>query len=288
MQYTEKVFSALSEQDFLQAQGFFRKEIKENPTYQAYNNLAMFYFENGIVCKNGRFLYGRGLAKRLLHKALMFGANAKVLCNLAMLEFETGLYSDAQKHLTEAYQMEPSSEILYHIAVLHFHRKEYRKAAELCTTLNDSIPESRYLYALSIAHIEKMDYETLLSRSGIATEEIDPMEQFDLLYLTSQYNDLICLFHKLCEDRYFLSDYQWLFLMNAFIETGKVDEGLSSIHECFSWFEGNPFLKEFKKTERMTRDENYRKSILDSVFFDIPFLDNTCPYFGCPTHKTSW
>ena len=31
MQYTEKAFSALSEQDFWEAQGFFRKEIKENP-----------------------------------------------------------------------------------------------------------------------------------------------------------------------------------------------------------------------------------------------------------------
>ena len=134
-----KAINALCNRDFASAQTFFRKGCKTEKSYQSYNNLGVFYIDNGIYLKNGKIISGYSLGKRLVEKSLSMQENPRILNTLGHLEYDSGNLEKALEYWNRAYDLTNNKTILYNIALALFCLDDFEKSLELCESLLNDI-----------------------------------------------------------------------------------------------------------------------------------------------------
>lgn len=266
--------------NFQSAQTLLRKNCKENPSFQTFNNIGRYYYENGMDLLNGKQRSAHSMGKRYLQKSLLMNKTTIVLNNLGQIEYEWNKnFEKALQYYEESYQLNTNLDVLYNISAALYQLKEYSKSVELVHSLIDYDPESYTIYLFSMLKIEPSIVRILLNNPPHIFEKIDPDLKI-ILYAHFDMYDKVMLMSKA-----FISEWSpditiWSILIESFyranMDTKKIEEFICKETEDYE-----------KKEILRLCSENIRKQyIIKKEVYFAPVIKEFCGYFGCPIHHT--
>ena len=278
-----KAMEALSNNDFEAAQKLFRKGCRTGKSYQAFNNLGMYYIENGIICKSGKTIRGFSIGKRLLEKSLHIKETARALDNLAAIEYDSDNFNKAIEYWERSYRLTGNKTALYNISAALFRLGEYKKAVDLSKELTDDIFQAKQLSVFARCMYDKSFLELVL-RDDKAIEIFDKTDILYLYYYAGKYKDVIAL-----ESQLRANENEIAILLDSYIQCGKESEGRLILRENHIDIYDAPYKNQLSRLiTRLCADFEYRKNVAGMGKFVPQIIENDCQYFGCKMHNTEW
>lgn len=284
-----KAMNALMRDDFEQAQENFRKECHISNSYQAYNNLGVFYIENGVLCKNGKIINGSGVGKRLLQKSLLICESSKALNNLGYIEYDLGNYTKSLEFWERSYKLNQDVFVLYNIAVTLYMLGDYFKAMRICEKLVDDVDLAKQLYVFSCCMHDNTNFNILCNQKNDIVELLDVIDKTYLYYQIGKYDKVVELESVAINTNFDYSEDQLAILYDSYVRCGITPEKKRIFKENHIDKYSDSYAKAlWNKIVRMDTDLEYREKFLSECVFLPAVFDEECHYFGCPLHKTPW
>ena len=133
-----KALAALSCGDFEKTQKILRENARKWPSVLSFNNLGLYYLQNGIICVNQKVRSSQKIAMHYLEKAHNIDSDWRNCLNLASAYYENGCIECAEKLLCES-QNEKCYEInMYNLGVCKYRKGDYSNSIKYFENIADS------------------------------------------------------------------------------------------------------------------------------------------------------
>ena len=289
MENNIKAMAALENNNFEVAQFYFRKVCKSSKSYQAYNNLGIFYIKNGITCKNGKVISGFYIGKRMLEKSLSLHETVKVLNNLCFLEYEIDNFPKAIEYWQRSYELKKDKTILYNISVAMFRLGLYEKSADICLSLESDISKAAEMRMFAICMHNKTIPEKILHADNPMPEIFNCVDKLYLFHYMEKYEEILDLETEIHSSIYGLNDTELAILFYAFVKCGQIERGKTIIKSNYiDQYDSSYGNYRWRYILKMAADLNFLKKTIDACQYIPQIINEECEYFGCILHATSW
>jgi tetratricopeptide (TPR) repeat protein len=276
--------------DFLKAQFFFRKACKESKSYQAYNNLGIYYIKNGIICKNNKNISGEFIGKKMIEKSLSIHETSIALNNLAALEYDNKNFESELKYWQHSYKLTESNNILYNISSAYYRLKKYEKALQICEKIRKDVPCASVLYAFSFMMCYPTECVEVLRKNSELIKNLDLSDQIKFFYQLQIYEKVPKLYLEIVETPNIgIGEGELPMILDSYIRCKTLKDGLKIIKADQLDGMDETYKRSLQyKISRMIKDEKYRDKEISEVLFSPDIIHEGCGYFGCDLHKTPW
>ena len=286
---------ALYDGDFEEAQIRFRESCKKTKSYQAFNNIGIFYFENGMICKNGKTISGEAIGKRFLQRSLTMRESEITLQTLGHIEYDSKNLKSALILFEKAYGITRDPKILYNIAAIKYDLGDYKAAFDICDSLIDTVFLAKLLFVFSklriISKLEKSfisEAEALLFEVNEPYSEDNELYKIDFYYAIGDYEKVLKMPSEYERKHYGLSNGDVARVLDSYMRCGKTKEGIKLFREYYGGYDPKYTRHEMRKIYLMCDDTEYMSKILAETGFSPTPIKDHCPYFGCTVHNTPW
>ena len=279
MEINTQALVALGKADFALAQNLFKNNVRLHPGMQTFNNLGIYYIENGITLKNGKIMGAKYLGKKYLQKALSFSFSPILFNNLAQVFFLEKNLAVADFYWKKAYGIQGRKEYQYNRAVARYKNGDYIDCVHLLQPIMDFNEEAKQLYFFSTLQIDKQRACQILHT---AHPFQDKVEWLKALYFCDMYAEIIDIATDVI-DKWCLNENEWAIMIDSFLKCGRKEQVCKIISSSAGGWSPS-FLK---KVLQLINNHNLCEKYTKCCKF-VPCNISLCGYFGCVEHENPW
>lgn len=278
----ELAMNALQHGDFKIAQELFRQNCKKFPGVQTYNNLGIFYYENGMELSSGKIRSAHTVGKRYLLKSCLMQKTPIVLSNLGRIEYEYEKdFVRAFKYYDCLYELERNQDVVYNRSVALYQLNEYQEVVDSLISGIESDPEYATLYLFALLQIGRMSLKEILIHPILPFGQVDTDLMILLYFSLGMYERVTELSENLLSE-FTPNEVLGSILIESFLKCGKSIEQISEIvcNRTDGYVE--------TKVRSLLNGDIRKKYIEQADSYFYPVIRPTCGYFGCQIHHTTF
>lgn len=266
MEYTNKALSLIENEKWYEAQTVLQEAVEKEPCCESYNNLGVFYIDNGIQYKNEESKEARELGYKYLKMAEHCDLNYKNLIALAEYNYHYGDVDDACKLYKKASELDKNYLVYNNLACGCYKLGGYVKAVmyfdKALKIADKNIDDIKISYCYSLLKC-KEDYSGILST--VSDENWTVLDRFVLYYFNEDIDEAYNLADRVIKN--------WEFNLPV----------LAMLYECIeknNVVDLNRFDSEIIK---LVINKEKRSEIIREYNY-LPVMLWQCKYIGCEKH----
>jgi tetratricopeptide (TPR) repeat protein len=289
LRINDKALSALENNRYETAQKLFYFNKKTYPCYQAYNNLGIYLYDNGIILKSGKVVAARAIGKEYVLKSLAIKKCTKTYKNIARIFIEENNYELAQYYYSLVYQIEPNDVNLYNRMVSYGNARDYYEAYKSGKLICNPSADMIFPILFCASRSDSSEAITLFKRfSNISIfQKIDSLDRLVIFYLFGMYKSILEMSTGILNE-WSIDDGTLAIIVDS------VCKEVSTPHYVKEWI--NSFTSSIDINNAWKRrigiylkNEPLRTKKINDYLKLIQFQPiYECGYFGCHLHDTSW
>lgn len=183
MEYTNRALSLIEREKWYEAQTVLQEAVEKMPCCESYNNLGVFYIDNGIQYKNSESKEARELGYKYLKMAELCDLNYKNLIALAEYNYHYGDVDNACKLYKKASEINKNYLVYNNLACGCYKLGGYVKAAmyfdKALKIADKNIDDIKISYCYALLKC-KEDYSRILNT--VSDENWTVLDRFVLYY----------------------------------------------------------------------------------------------------------
>lgn len=236
------------------------------PSYQSYNNLGLYLYENGLNLKNGTVRSASKIGEHYIRRALGLERHQTVLNNLGRIAYERGEYLAAYQFYSQSYELVQHDAIAYNLALSLFCLHRYSEAYSILKECKDKLDEALLPYLFATVYTNRAEMEDLSAEVSEKIETLDGVDQLLLFYMCKRY-DKVVLAAEIILSNWWLDQEQWAVLIDSFIQTNEIEK-LKTIIADYADHENRSLCR---KIRILTQDAAVRKNSVARCYEELAF-----------------
>lgn len=281
---------ALDKGDFYSAQHWFRNNVKNNPGVISFNNLGVFYMNEGLQLRNGRVRSADKLSLRYLMSAEKYSISYLNLMAIGNWNFISQNYVEASNYFRRACNITDSYVSYNNLGVslyLQYQNDEsilcLEKALRLCDN-TDEIGEIYLTYIFSLLRKDKKQALDILHQMIKFNIKHMEMDLFIVAFLCGDLQLASTIISPMF--MFWQIDIPVIAMVfECLFQLGQNDTAKQYMEYQINCLEGYDYStkKEIDSVKKAFYQKEYRKKAI-SDFHYIPLLIQPCYYIGCKLH----
>jgi tetratricopeptide (TPR) repeat protein len=290
-----QALSLLSEGKFFEAQTLFRRNVKNYPSLMTFNNMGVFYMEEGLNKSDDTCRSAGSLSMLYLKKALKFQKSKLTYCALGRLCFTMNNYSrkendyqGALEYYNRASEMGADYTTLFNYGVVLYALCKFLEASEyFCKALRlcDNVDLDEIFLAYSVALIYAASPKMRTVCHEAVDRNIEIWDKFMITYLCGNL-DLSQDYAEEMFGVYSPNSSEMAILFDCLFKLGKLQEAekylelkITSLQNLNCNTE-----REIQKIRKSFSIPEYRSEVVAEYKYTLSLLGQCC-YFGCKLHN---
>lgn len=266
MEYTNKALELIENEKWYEAQTVLQEAVEKEPCCESYNNLGVFYIDNGIQYKNKDSREARELGFKYLKMAEHCDLNYKNLIALAEYNYHYGNVDDACKLYKKASELDKNYLVYNNLACGCYKLGGYIKAAmyfdKALKIADKNTDDIKISYCYSMLKC-KEDYSDVLST--VSAESWTALDRFVLFYFNGDIKKAYSISDKVIGE--------WEFNLSV----------LAMLYECIEQNNVAELNKFDSEILRLVSNRERRAEIIGEYNY-MPVMLWQCKYIGCNKH----
>lgn len=266
MEYTNKALDLMEKEKWYEAQTVLREAVEKEPCCESYNNLGVFYIDNGIQYKKGDSKEAADLGYKYLKMAEYCDLNYKNLIALAEYNYHYGNVDDSCKLYKKASELDRNYLVYNNLACGCYKLGGYIKAAmyfdKALKIAHKNIDDIKISCCYALLKCQE-DYTHILDT--ISNEGWTVLDRFILYYFNGD-----------IEKAYEFTDSiiaEWEFNLPV----------LAMLYECLEQNNVAKLNKFDSEILKLVSNNERRKEIIKDYNY-MPVMLWQCKYIGCDRH----
>jgi len=274
--------------DYYTAQQLFKQNAKSAPSLMTFNNLGVFYTENGMELSNGKIISAKKHGLKYLKKASSFSNSYINFMAIGDWYFRERDYLNAECYYRKVYNLHTTSDVIANLGFSLFMQQKYNEAStifeeglHICEI--DKKDEINLAYAFSLVYSNK-------SRKHVqrVLETLEDKGNCDVLAL-AYFNGDMKLVEELIEviaDNYYISIPTIAMVIDCLLGLEKQNEAkefLSEQVEKLKEFDYD-IEDEFNSLSKLIENEDTRNTEISNYRY-FPRIYRICYFIGCKEHN---
>ena len=293
MATNQDALSALCNGDIHKAQSLFRINAKESPCLYTYNNLGVFYLQEGMVLRNGKTRRAGKTGMDLLKRAEAFGNHGLNHAAIAREYLKTGSVENALFYYERACLSLRLYPVLNNYGVALYLANMFAKSSELfgeaVNCCNDADEKQGIIvsYAYSTLKIDKRKCHDIITRTvdstALSSNMLD-VDKFIILYFCDDFVTASKM-QKQLFDRYHVDCCTFAMIQDCLHRLAKADEAYECLIRHIELLNGYDYdiRKEVASAKRAYASCDYRRKLI-SEYACCPSIIEQCYYCYCKQH----
>lgn len=266
MEYTSKALTFIENESWYDAQTMLQLAVNEEPGCESYNNLGVFYIDNGIQYKNAESKEAYELGYKYLKMAEHCNIDYKNLIALGEYNYHYGDVNEACKYYKKASELKNDYRVYNNLGCGCYKLGGYIKAAmyfdKAMKIADKNIDDIKISYCYSMLKCNE-DYSNVLNT--ISNNKWTALDRFVLKYLKGDISEAYLIANSVIDEWEF--DLPVLAMLYDCIEQNNIAD--------LNKFDGEivKLVNNKRKREEIIKEYNY-----------IPVMLWQCKYIGCNKH----
>lgn len=266
MDWNKEALKLIEKECWLEAQDALKKAVKEEPSCKSYNNLGVFYIDNGIQNKLDKFVDNSKQGYSYLEMASLYDIEYKNLIARAEYNYHYGSVEKACSLYKKASEIDCNFRVLNNLACSLYKVCDYIKASiyfdKALKIAENNVDDIKISYCYSLLKC-KSDYRHILE--SISKEKWTALDRFVLYYFSENYERAFEIANDVIES--------WEFELPV----------LAMIYDCFQRFDITKLKLFDVEIIKMLGNEEKRKEYIRKYTY-LPVMLWQCKYIGCNKH----
>jgi tetratricopeptide (TPR) repeat protein len=284
----------LSEGKFFEAQTSFRQNVKRHPGSMTFNNMGVFYMDEGLNKPDGTCRSAGNLGILYLKKALESQGSKLTYCALGRSYFtmndynrKANDYQGALEYYKRASEMDADYATLFNCGVVLYTLSKFSESAEYfykSLSLCNNIDQDNIFLAYSFALVYAASPEAYIVCREVASRNIDIWDKFVIAYLCGNF-DLSRDYAEQMFEGYYPSLPEMAMLFDCLLKLEKCQEAEKYLELQISSLQDFAYNteREDRELKKLFFDAKYRSKIIAKYKYKLSLLEQCC-YFGCKIH----